>query len=108
VFVNRFDRVLAIVVAGGLFLLGVGELVSRLDEPGPLLFWLPTLWGGAALVVLGSFRASGNTSMSKAFVIIGALLGLTPSAWTVVLPILIITLVVRTVASRPESEAASL
>lgn len=33
------------------FLLGLGELIVRVDEPSPLLFWLPTLWGGNALCV---------------------------------------------------------
>lgn len=45
-FTNRFDRVLAVVVVSGLSILGIGELIARLDEPMPLLFWLPTLWGG--------------------------------------------------------------
>lgn len=53
---SRFDRILAATVVAGLAILGVGEVVTRLSEPLPLFFWLPTLWGGAVLVFLGSFR----------------------------------------------------
>jgi hypothetical protein len=38
-FQARFDRVLAAVVGGGFFLQGLAELLLRLDEPAPLLFW---------------------------------------------------------------------
>lgn len=84
-------------------------MVSRLDEPAPLLFWLPTLWGGAALVLVGSFRSNGRTSVSKAFVIVGGVLGLAPSMWTLVMPLLIITLLVRAAVggAGPEVTAAS-
>ena len=95
-FRNSFDRVLAGVVSGGFILQGGAELFFRLDEPLPLLFWLPTLWGGAALVLMGTFRVSDRESPSKALVVLGALLGFVPSAWTVLMPVLIITLVIRT------------
>ena len=95
-FRSSFDRVLAGVVGGGFILQGVAELFFRLDEPLPLLFWLPTLWGGAVLVLIGAFRASDTQLPSKAMVILGALLGFLPSAWTVLMPVLIVTLVVRT------------
>lgn len=98
-FRTSFDRVLAAAVGGGFFLQGLAELIFRLDEPLPLLFWLPTLWGGAALVLVGSFRVSHRERLSKALVIIGALLGFLPSAWTVLMPVLIITLVIRTIMS---------
>ena len=98
-FHNSFDRVLAAAVGGGFFLQGLAELILRLDEPMPLLFWLPTLWGGAALVLVGSFRIVDRTQLSKTLVILGALLGFVPSAWTVLMPVLIITLVIRTIAT---------
>jgi hypothetical protein len=96
-FRNSFDRVLAAVVGGGFFLQGLAELIFRLDEPLPLFFWLPTLWGGAALVLFGSFRIGQREQLSRAMVIAGALLGFLPSVWTVVMPVLIITLVIRTI-----------
>lgn len=95
-FRTRFDRVLAAVLGGGFFLQGLAELILRLDDPTPLFFWLPTLWGGAALVFVGSFRARRSEGLSKVLVILGAALGFLPSAWTVLMPVLIVTLVIRT------------
>jgi hypothetical protein len=95
----KFDRVLAAFVGGGFLLLGLAELVFRLDDPMPLLFWLPTLWGGSALVLLGSFRSRARVGISKAMVIIGAALGLLPTAWTLLLPVLIGILAVRAAMS---------
>ena len=98
-FRRTFDRVLAAAVGGAFFLLGLGELLTRLSEPAPLLFWLPTLWGGSALVLLGSFRAFHNKRLAKALVLGGAVLGFVPSAWTVLMPILIVGLVIRTLSA---------
>jgi len=77
--------------------LGVGELVTHLDEPRSLFFWLPTLWGGGALVLIGVFRATVRPGLSEVLVIIGAFLGLPATAWTVLMPVLILTLVVLTI-----------
>ncbi|HJQ94115.1 MAG TPA: hypothetical protein VJ935_00205 [Acidimicrobiia bacterium] len=89
------DRVLAAAVAGGFFLLGVAELITRLDEPAPLLFWLPTLWGGSALVLIGAFRMGHNRRLAKILILVGSVLGLPASAWTLLMPILILALIVR-------------
>jgi hypothetical protein len=80
-----------------LLMLGVGELVTHLDEPLSLFFWLPALWGGGALVLIGVFRATVRPGLSEALVIIGAFLGLPATAWTVLMPVLILTLVVLTI-----------
>ncbi len=69
----------------------------RLDDPLPLLFWLPTLWGGAALVLAGVFRATAGSRRSVVLVVLGAFLGFVPSAWTVLMPVLALTLVVLTI-----------
>ena len=96
-FRQRSDRILATGVAGGLFLLGVAELLFRLDDPASLFFWLPTLWGGSALVAVGAFRRHEPIGQSLVMVIVGGLLGLLPSIWTILMPLLIVALVVRAV-----------
>lgn len=95
VFAGRLDRVLAVSAASGLFILGIGEGVARLDEPAPLLFWLPTLWGGALLVLAGGFLVKGNVRLSKVLVVAGCALGFVPSVWTLVMPALLVTLAIR-------------
>jgi hypothetical protein len=97
VFRQKLDRILAATVGGGLFLQGAAELLLRLDDPAPLLFWLPTLWGGSALVLVGAFRRNQRIGPSLVMVVIGCLLGLLPSAWTVVMPVLIVALMLRAV-----------
>jgi len=84
-------------VGGVLLGLGVAELVTHLDEPLSLFFWLPALWGGGALVLIGVFRATVRPLLSDVLVIIGAFLGLLATAWTILMPVLILTLVVLTI-----------
>lgn len=95
-FQTRFDRVLAAIVGGGFVLQGLAEMLLRLDEPGPLIYWLPTLWGGAALVLLGSFRVNPSVGISRTMVLLGAAIGFLPSAWTLLMPVLIVVLILRT------------
>jgi hypothetical protein len=101
VFDRRIDRVLVVVVAAGLILLGIAEVIGRLDEPGPLWFWLPTLWGGATLILVGGFVSTENRILSRALVVAGCALGLLPSMWTLVMPVLLITVIFRTLTAGP-------
>ena len=71
-------------------------MLLRLDEPGPLIYWLPTLWGGAALVLLGSFRINRSDGISRTMILLGAAVGFLPSAWTLLMPVLIVVLIFRT------------
>jgi hypothetical protein len=100
-FVGRLDRVLSALAASGLIILGIGEVVTRLDEPMPLLYWLPTLWGGAALILIGGIVGTDNTRLSKTLVLAGCIVGLMPSVWTLVMPVLLISLIIRTLTAAP-------
>jgi hypothetical protein len=81
-------------VVGGLYLaLGVGELLAHPGRPASLAFWAPSLLGGGALVLYGVF---GRRRVSAKLVAGGALLGLMATAWTLVVPVLAIVLVVLT------------
>ncbi len=104
-FNGRLDLLLARATASGLLILGIGETIARLDEPMPLFSWLPTLWGGAALVFAGGFVVRGNPRLAKVFVLVGCAAGFTPSAWTLVMPALLVTLAIRTISvPRPTAE----
>ena len=91
---NRAIRILGALVGGGLFLLGVAELIVRIDDLAPLAFWLPTLWGGSGLILVGVFDKRVKPQLSRLLVILGAVIGFLPSSWTVIMPLLSIALVV--------------
>ena len=93
---SRATRVLGAVVGGGFLILGAAELVVRLDDPLALLFWLPALFGGGALVLIGVFRTTARPTLSIVLVIVGTAAGLLASFWTILMPILGLTLVVLT------------
>lgn len=80
---------------GAVFLaLGVAELMTHLDDSLSLFFWLPALWGGGALVLVGVFGSAARPRLSLVFVIVGAVLGLLATAWTLVMPVLVLALLV--------------
>lgn len=87
-------RILGGVVGGIYVVFGIGELAAHLDERASLVFWVPTLLGGGALVLYGVFgrRRRGSTNL----VVAGALLGLIGTAWTLIVPVLAMLLVVLT------------
>ena len=95
---------------GAVFLtLGFAELVTHLDDPLSLLFWLPALWGGGALVLVGVFGPSPRPWLSLVFLIVGAFLGLLATAWTVVMPVLVFAFVVLVIVKagrRPPNSAS--
>lgn len=95
---------------GAVFLtLGFAELVTHLDDPLSLFFWLPALWGGGALVLVGVFRPSTRPWLSSVLLIVGAFLGLLATAWTVVMPALVFAffvLVIVQAGRRPPKPAS--
>lgn len=105
---SRVVRALGATIGAVYLALGVAELVTHLDDPLSLFFWLPALWGGGALFLIGVFGSSTRPRLSVALMIVGALLGLLATAWTVVMPILVFmffVLVVVKAGRRPPKPA---
>lgn len=105
---SRVVRALGATIGAAYLALGVVEFVTHLDEPRSLFFWLPALWGGGALVLVGVFGSSTRPRLSVALGIVGALLGLLATAWTLVMPILVLVffvLVVVKASRRPDKPA---
>jgi hypothetical protein len=91
-------------VVGALYLaFGAGELIAHLDEPVSLAFWVPSLLGGGLLVLYGIF---GRSRYATKLVVLGALLGLVATAWTLVIPVLAMVLVVLTFNNAQRGPAA--
>jgi hypothetical protein len=82
-------------VVGAIYLVfGAGELLAHLDQTVSLAFWAPSLLGGGVLVLYGIFGR--QTRFSTRLVVAGSLLGLVATAWTLVVPVLAMVLVVLT------------
>jgi hypothetical protein len=84
---------------GSLYLAaGVVEAVKyvRSDE-GDMWFRSGTLLGGGALVLVGLASVRRRPHTGSAVICIGSLLGILATAWTVVVPILALAVVVLTV-----------
>jgi hypothetical protein len=91
---NRWVRSLGGFVGGIYLAFGAGELVAHLDQPVSLAFWAPSLLGGGALVLYGIFGR--RRRFSTRLVVAGALLGIVATAWTLIVPMLAMLLVVLT------------
>lgn len=81
---------------GGLYAVAcVAETVAHLD--GGLAFWFGTLFVASVLVLAGTLRPTTNPFVSGCLVALGAALGMVPTAWTVVVPLLAIVVIVLVV-----------
>jgi hypothetical protein len=74
---------------------GIAETVRLLRTgDGGLWFWLPTLVGGGALVIAGTLTLSRNPSLGRVLTCSGCVLGILPTMWTLIVPVLLIVLAI--------------
>ncbi|WP_350275615.1 hypothetical protein [Kribbella sp. HUAS MG21] len=85
--------------------LGVAETVRALvTGDGGLAFWFGTLVGGGTLILLSTVRLQARPGLSLGALIIGALAASVATAWTVVLPLLALLLIVLRLTTTPDPE----
>jgi hypothetical protein len=101
---SRSVRILGGVVGGIYLVFGAGELLAHLDQTVSLVFWAPSLLGGGVLLLYGIFGRQSR--FSTKLVVAGSLLGLFATAWTLVVPVLAIVLVVLTFNSAQRKPVA--
>ncbi len=76
-----------------LLALGVAETVRAVTSgDGGVAFWFGTLVGGGALVVAGTLLAERMPGPALGLTILGCVAGILPTMWTLVVPLLLITL----------------
>jgi hypothetical protein len=97
----RARRWLAWGVGVVFILFGVVEVAVRVLSPDPtdtvaVVYWFVTLCGGGTLVLLGSFVIT-RPGWGLAAVVIGCLLGMIATVWTVLLPLAALALVVLSI-----------
>ena len=72
---------------------GIAETVRLLRTgDGGLWFWLPTLVGGGALVIAGTLVGSRRPGLGCVLTCSGCVLGILPTMWTLIVPVLLIVL----------------
>lgn len=105
----RLARRLTIALAAVYAALGTLEVVLKVAEDGAastIAFFGGTLLGGAGLIACGLFARMAN-STRRVLIIFGAGVGLLASAWTLVVPILAIAVIVAnaSIPAAPTAEA---
>jgi hypothetical protein len=93
--VHRWTWWFGLALGGLLVVAGVAETVRLVRTgDGGLWFWFPTLVGGGALVVAGTLLLSRSPTLGCVLVTVGALAGILPTMWTLVVPVLLVVLVI--------------
>lgn len=89
--------------------LGIVESTIAIRGSDPILyFWLPALCGGGLLILTGVLKVVRPAWVSIGLVTVGALAGALATAWTIVGPILSITLILLIISrSSPGSASAA-
>ena len=77
---------------------GVAETVRAVRSgDGGVPFWFGSLVGGGTLVLLGTFLRARGSRAGVPLLVVGCLAGLLATAWTLVVPVLALVLVVLVV-----------
>ena len=112
---NVLARRCAIVLGFTYLLLGAAETVRLVATgDGGFLFWFGTLVGAGTLLLFGALpRRQSWDGQHRFAVLTGAVLGVPATAWSLVVPVLAITVVVLAVISTsdpvlPASEPGSI
>ena len=106
--VGRRTWWLAIGVGCLLLALGVAETVRVVTSgDGGLAFWFGTLVGGGALVIAGTLLADRMPGPALGLTILGCVAGMLPTMWTLLVPLLLITLMVLRVWQFRVTQAAA-
>lgn len=87
-----------LIVGGLLIVAGMAETVRAVRSgDGGLWFWFLTLVGGGALIVVGTILLPRSPVRGCALTTVGALAGMLPTMWTLVVPVLLLVLIIVTV-----------
>ena len=96
---DRWRRWLGLFLGGLLIVAGIAETVRLVsNDAGGLLFWFPTLVGGGALILAGTLVWPTRPALGTRLTVAGCLLGMLPTMWTLIVPVLLIVLAVSSVS----------
>jgi hypothetical protein len=93
--VDKWRRVLALVLGVGFILLGIAETVFAIrGGTGGWPFWFGSLCVGGALILIGTFALSRKVWLSFSLTAVGSLAAANATMWTIILPLLAAMLLV--------------
>ena len=86
---------------------GIAETIRVIvSGDGGLVFWFGTLVGGGVLVLSGTLLQPSRTWPGFALLAAGCALGLLPTIWTLVVPVLLLMLVVLSLRDAQQATGA--
>jgi uncharacterized membrane protein HdeD (DUF308 family) len=92
---SRWGRRLTLTLGVLLLAFGVLEVFTHRNDTVPaLLFWGLSLLGGGALVLTGARIWPRRTGPALALVVVGSLGGILATAWTLLVPVLALAVIV--------------
>jgi hypothetical protein len=95
--VHRRTRWFGILLGGLLVAAGIAETVRLVrSDDGGLVFWFGTLVGGGLLILVGTVILPRRPIPGYVLTTIGCVAGLVPTMWTIVVPVLLVTLIIVT------------
>lgn len=104
---HRWTWWFGLIVGGLLVLAGIAETVRLVRSgDGGFWFWFPTLVGGGALVIAGTLLPSRSPVLGCLLTTVGALAGILPTMWTLVMPVLLVVLSIVSVRQAAAATAA--
>jgi hypothetical protein len=100
---QRVTRWLGIGLGSVFVLLGIAETIRLfVTGAGGFFFWFGTLVGGGVLILLSTLRWQSRPALSLTALILGALAASLATAWTLLLPLLALLLIIlRLTEPRP-------
>ena len=92
---DKWRRVLALVLGVGFILLGIAETAFAIrGGTGGWPFWFGSLCVGGALILIGTFSLPRRVWLSFSLTAIGSVAAANATMWTIIVPLLAATLLI--------------
>jgi hypothetical protein len=72
---------------------------------GGIAFWFGSLVGGGALILVGRLALPGRPTLARRLVVLGCLAGVLATLWTLVVPLVALTVIVLVVVEGRAEDA---
>jgi hypothetical protein len=102
---RRLTDILAVSLGGLYVVAGLAETTRAIvTGDGGIPFWFGSLVGGGTLILLGTLAFRDRPKLARRLVVVGCLAGILATLWTLVVPLVALTVIVL-VGTRGEEDA---